>query len=100
MIYGHDYLPAPGIQQPGPPMGSLADLSPSKMRNWAQMQQAATPQLAAGERRIRAWGFGSQRWDPTSTPHLPPGWIRDMGERNEARTTLLGDINDLVSLYE
>jgi hypothetical protein len=101
MIYGSDYLPWAGIHPPGPPLTTMSELNPSKLKAWVTKENTrhgismAAPSVA-GERRIRAWGFGSQRWDPSSSLHLPMGWIRDYSERVEARVNLLCDINDLV----
>jgi hypothetical protein len=101
MIYGHDYHVAPGLSLPGPPTVEINECTPLRIQAWADQETSLgkppSAQETAGERRVRTWGFGSKRWDPNSSSKLPQGWIRDIDERQQARESLLHDINDLVS---
>jgi hypothetical protein len=85
MIYGHDFLPASDIRVPGPPVTSVTELTPTKLKEWSEGkdESGVTPQQIATERRARAWGFGSLRWDPNSSRGMAPGWIRHYPERQD-----------------
>ena len=104
MIFGHDYIAPPGLVAAGPPVHPIADLTPPKMDEWiaAQIKGGQGRPLAeriAAERRARAYGHGSQRWDPLKTKSMPPGWIYNKDQRYKTRGELLQDINDLVSVF-
>ncbi|KAF8523631.1 hypothetical protein JB92DRAFT_3109914 [Gautieria morchelliformis] len=103
MIYNHNLLPVTTIGIPGPPVHPIESLSPKNLKHWADSRgragDIASPVSLAGERRIRAFGFGSQRWDLQSTPYFPPGWLHDMQDHTQARNDLLTDINDMITMY-
>ena len=102
MIFGHDYMPFPGIIIPGPPTHPIGSVTPKSLADWAVIQGQTGPlpnaTQIAGERRIRAYGHGhgSQRWDPHTSAKMPPGWLRDKDERAQVCVELLQDINDMV----
>ncbi|KAF8525696.1 hypothetical protein JB92DRAFT_3140240 [Gautieria morchelliformis] len=103
MIYSSDYLPARSVGIPGPPGQLIASLLPDHIHRWIEEQEThgivPTAATIAGERRVRAFGFGSQQWDPNMALQLPPGWIHNISERTHVRMDLLRDINDLVTVY-
>ena len=101
MILGHNYLPVMDIRGLGPGSFTVTDITPTRLREWADTQVqrgiTPTPDAVAAQRRFRAWGLGFERWDPIANKYMPPGWIRNIQERKEARHELLRDISDLVS---
>ena len=103
MILGHDYLPSPGIPISGPPLHPLTSLAPKSLNERIHKhdlkRSTAFDSHVAAERRVRAFGHGSQHWDPGATAHMPPGWIRDKHERAQAHVSLLQDVNNLVCFF-